>query len=309
MSVTIADPDPNPERISRLVPADSCDCHAHIFGPSAWFPYAEGRGYTPSDAPVEKYLGLLDALGCVRGVVVQGNAHGYDNRAIIDAVQRYPDRLRGIAITDDRVSSADLREWDRAGIRGLRFHLFEQSNRPNYRRGVGLDVFRLFERTMRDLGWHMQLWCDWRILPELAPILREIGATMPVVLDHLGEFDAGLGQDDERFQVLLRLIGDGHCWAKLSGAYRCSKLYPDYPDVSPLHQALVKANPERLVWGTDWPHPQIPAAVMPNDGRLLNLLLSWISDPTTLERILVRNPEHLYGFKPTPPDNVGKTPG
>src|ERR1700722_18124963 len=112
MSVTIADPDPNPEQISRLVPADSCDCHAHIFGPSTRFPYSEGRGYTPSDAPVEKYLGLLDALGCGRGVVVQGNAHGYDNRAIIDAVQRYPERLRGIAITDDRVSSADLRAWD-----------------------------------------------------------------------------------------------------------------------------------------------------------------------------------------------------
>ncbi len=296
MTATIAGPDPHPEPIRGSLPAGACDCHAHIFGPADRFPYAEGRGYTPPDAPVEAYLGMLDRLGCERGVVVQGNAHGYDNRAILDALQRHPHRLRGVAITDERASAADLAAWNELGMRGLRFHLFAPGKAPGYVRGVGLDTLRHFEPVMRELGWHAQIWLDWRLLPDVEPTLRTIAATMPVVLDHLAEFNATLGAEHPSFQSLLRLVGDGVCWAKLSAPYRGSHAGPGYDDMRPLHQALVQANPERLVWGTDWPHPSIPAERMPNDGRLLNLLLDWVPDPATRERILARNPARLYGF-------------
>ena len=296
MTVAIAGPDPLPEKPVAVLPPGACDCHAHIFGPADCFPYAEGRGYTPPDAPLEDYLTLLDTLGFARAVVVQGNAHGYDNRAILDAVGRAPQRLRGVAITDTPVDATELRRWHGLGIRGLRFHVFHPAHRPNYVRGVGLDVFEIFRPTMQELGWHMQVWCDWRVLPELSPILAEIAATMPVVIDHMGGFDARIGAADPRFQALLRLVGDGTIWVKLSGAYRCSQDFPDYPDARPLHEALIAANPEQLVWGSDWPHPQVDASLMPNDGRLINLFLRWTPDPALREKILVANPARLYGF-------------
>ena len=296
MTVPIAGPQPDPEPIVAPVPAGACDCHAHIFGPSDRFPYAEGRGYTPPDAPLEAFLRHLDRLGLERGVVVQGNAHGYDNRVILDAVERAPKRLRGVCIIDKRVGDDDLRRWDRIGIRGLRFHVFHRHHRPSYVRGVGLDVFRVFEKSMRDLGWHMQVWCDWRVLPELVPILRGIAKGMPVVIDHMAGFDASAGVSHSSFQALLHLLAEGMCWVKLSGAYRCSTRFPDYPDARPMHEALVRENPDRLIWGTDWPHPQVDAAIMPNDGRLLNLFLAWTPDAATRRKILVENPARLYCF-------------
>jgi predicted TIM-barrel fold metal-dependent hydrolase len=296
LTAPIASPDPSPEPVLHQPPPGACDCHAHIFGPSDRFPYTDGRGYTPADAPVEAYLALLDTLGLARGVVVQGNAHGTDNRAILHALSQAPQRLRGIAITDARTTEAELRAWDAIGVRGLRFHLFHPDHKPNYRRGVGLDVFEHFRPVMRALGWHMQVWCDWRILPDMAPVLAAIGAEIPVVIDHMAEFDASLGVADPRFAALERLVGEGRCWAKVSGAYRCSRRYPDYADVVPMHHALIRANPERLLWGTDWPHPSMPAETMPNDGRLLNLLQSWTPDASVLRRILVENPARLYGF-------------
>ena len=127
-------------------------------------------------------------------------------------------------------------------------------------RGVGLDVFETFRPVMRELGWVMQVWCDWRALPDLAGTLREISAEMPVVIDHMLNIPAARGIDDPSFQTLLRLVGEGHVHAKLSAPYRLSERFPDYPDARAFHDALVRANPERLLWGTDWPHPQIAAA-------------------------------------------------
>ena len=144
--------------------------------------------------------------------------------------------------------------------------------------------------------------------PSWRPLLGKSALRCPSSWITLQNSMRNLGHTDERFQTLLRLIGDGHCWAKLSGAYRCSKLYPDYPDVSPLYQELVKANPERLVWGSDWPHPQIPAAVMPNDGRLLNLLLSWITDPATLEKNSRQKPRASLWLQADTPRPAGETP-
>lgn len=276
-----------------MPPQGAWDCHAHIFGPADKFPYTPGRGYTPPDAPAENFIGLLDRLGCARGLIVQGNAHGYDNRVLLDALARYPQRLRGVAITDTRIKPETLRDWHALGMRGLRFHLFPQ--RPNYVRGVGLDVFEVFRKTMADLGWVMQIFCDPSMLPDTAPALRGISRDMPVIVDHYGMLPAPRGAGDPNFQALLRLVGDGHVHVKVSAPYRLSAQYPDYADVRALHDALVAANPERLMWGTDWPHPSIDAAVMPDDGHLLDLLMQWTPDEGTRRKILVETPERLFG--------------
>jgi 2-pyrone-4,6-dicarboxylate lactonase len=289
----IAGPVPHPKRPRVAPPPEAWDSHFHIFGPSDKFPYAPGRGYTPPDAPVERLIALLDLLGCAHGLVVQGNAHGYDNRVLLDALERYPQRLRGVAITDTRIAPETLRDWHKLGMRGLRFHLFPQ--KPNYVRGVGFDVFEVFRKTMADLGWVMQTFCDYRMLEGAAATLREFSRDMPVIVDHLGMVPAERGVDDPNFQALLKLVGDGRVHVKLSAVYRCSAQYPDYADARPLHDALVRANPQRLMWGTDWPHPSIAAEVMPDDGHLLDLFHDWTPDSETRRRILVDTPTRLFG--------------
>src|SRR6516225_9650780 len=215
-----------------MPPPGAWDTHAHIFGPADKFPYQPGRGYTPPDAPVERFIALLDHLGFTNGLVVQGNAHVYDNSVVLDALTRFPSRLRGVAITDTRIKPEVLREWHRVGMRGLRFHLFPQ--RPNYIRGVGLDVFELFRKTMTELGWVVQFFCDHRMLAETAPALRDISRDMTVIVDHLGMVPAGEGVSDPNFRALLKLVGDGHAYVKLSAVYRLSTQFPDYRDAKPL---------------------------------------------------------------------------
>jgi predicted TIM-barrel fold metal-dependent hydrolase len=291
----IAGPVPRPRAPREKPPSGAWDSHAHIFGPAEQFPFAPGRGYTPPDAPAERYIALLDHLGFARGVLVQGNAHGFDNRVLLDALDRYPKRLRGVAITDTRVAPATLRDWHRLGMRGLRFHLFSDAGRPDYVRGVGLDVFEVFRAAMCDLGWVMQVFCDWRLMGEMAARLRDISKEMPVIVDHMLNIPAARGVEDPNFQALLRLVGDGHAYVKVSAAYRLSDRFPDYPDARPFHDALLRANPERLMWGTDWPHPSIPGEVMPDDGHLLDLFHAWTSDEQMRRKILVETPARLFG--------------
>jgi len=180
-------------------------------------------------------------------------------------------------------------------MRGLRFHLFSDAGRPNYVRGVGLDVFDVFRPLMRELGWVMQVWCDWRVLPELAGKLREISSELPVIIDHMLNIPAEKGANDRSFQALLRLVGDGNLHAKLSAPYRLSTQFPDYADTRPFHDALLRANPERLLWGTDWPHPQIAAHLVPDDGHLVDLFHQWTPDPRYRRLILVDTPARLFG--------------
>ena len=291
----IAGPVPRPKAPDERPPPGAWDAHAHIFGPADKFPYTPGRGYTPPDAPVERYVALLDHLGFARGLLVQGNAHGFDNRVLLDALRRYPQRLRGVAITDTRTDSVTLHEWHRLGMRGLRFHLFSEAGKPGYVRGVGLDVFEVFRATMRELGWIMQVFCDWRLMSEVAATLREISREMPVIVDHMLHIPAARGVNDPNFQALLRLVGEGHVHVKVSAPYRLSEQFPDYPDVRPFHEALLRANPDRLLWGTDWPHPSIRAEVMPDDGHLLDLFYRWTTAEPTRRLILVETPERLFG--------------
>jgi predicted TIM-barrel fold metal-dependent hydrolase len=178
-------------------------------------------------------------------------------------------------------------------MRGLRFHLLQQ--KPGYVRGVGLHVFDYFRRMMAELGWVAQFFCDYRVLAENAGRLRAISREMPVIVDHYGMIDTSRGVGDENFQALLRLVGDGHVHVKVSAPYRISAQYPDYLDARPFHDALLRANPEQLMWGTDWPHPSIAAEVMPDDGRLLDLFHAWTPDAGTRRRILVETPARLFG--------------
>jgi predicted TIM-barrel fold metal-dependent hydrolase len=286
-------PPREPTRPKIPPPPQACDTHAHVFGPAALFPYADDRSYTPPDAPLEKYLRMLDTVGFARGVLVQGSAHGRDNAAMLDALARHPDRLRGVAVADADVSPAELRRWHAGGVRGLRFNHFFRGGSLHYRGGVPLDAAKVLAPVMAELGWHLQLWIDVKDLPETIPVLKAIGR--PVVIDHMGRTDAGAGTATPAFQSLLRLVGDGGCWVKVSGAHRLSQRAPDYPDAHPFHEALVRANPDRLVWGSDWPHPRIEGE-MPDAGRLFELFQQWTPDEATRRRILVDNPARLYGF-------------
>src|SRR6187401_3081273 len=275
------------------LPPLSCDTHAHVFGPSDRFPYADDRSYTPPDAPLEKYLGMLDTLGFARGVLVQGSAHGRDNAAMLDALKREPNRLRGVAVADAKISPNELRAWHDAGVRGLRFNHFFRDGQLHYRGGVPLTSAEKLATVMAELGWHLQLWIDVKDLPQTIPLLKALG--LPVVIDHMGRTDARAGTQTDGFQSLLRAVGDGWCWSKLSGAHRLSINAPDYPDARPFHEALVRANPDRLVWGGDWPHPRVEGE-MPDAGHLFELFQAWTPDQAAQHRILVANPAKLYGF-------------
>jgi 2-pyrone-4,6-dicarboxylate lactonase len=283
--------DPVPPLVKT--PPGAWDTHAHVFGPSDRFPYGPDRSYTPPDAPLAKYLHMLDTLGFTYGGLVQGSAHGRDNSAMLDALARHPKRLRGVAVADETVPVAELRRWNELGIRALRFNHFFRGGQLHYRGGVTLENARKLAPVMKDLGWHMQLWIDVKDLPDTIPALREIG--LPVVIDHMGRTDARAGTGTPGFQSLVRLVGDGGCWVKMSGAHRLSTRAPDYPDARPFHEALVRANPEQLIWGTDWPHPRIEGE-MPNAGRLLDLFNEWTPDAAVRKKILIDNPAKLYGF-------------
>jgi predicted TIM-barrel fold metal-dependent hydrolase len=212
---------------------------------------------------------------------------------MLDALTREAKRLRGVAVADTSVSPADLRQWHEFGVRGLRFNHFFRDGQLHYRGGVPLSEAKMLAPVMEDLGWHLQLWIDVKDLPQTIPMLRALG--LPVVIDHMGRTDARAGTGTEGFQSLLRAVGDGWCWAKLSGAHRLSQQAPDYSDARPFHEALVNANPERLVCGGDWPHPRVEGE-MPEVGDLFELFQMWTPDEATRQRILVTNPAQLYGF-------------
>jgi 2-pyrone-4,6-dicarboxylate lactonase len=279
-------------------PPGAWDTHAHVFGPSDRFPYGPDRSYTPPDAPLPKYLHMLDTLGFTYGGLVQGSAHGRDNSAMLDALARHPKRLRGVAVADETVPVAELRRWNDLGIRALRFNHFFRGGQLHYRGGVTLQNAKKLAPVMKDLGWHMQLWIDVKDLPDTIPALREIG--LPVVIDHMGRTDARAGTGTPGFRSLVRLVGEGGCWVKMSGAHRLSTRAPDYPDARPFHEALVRANPDQLIWGTDWPHPRIEGD-MPNAGHLLDLFNEWTPNAAVRQRILVDNPARLYGLSGAQP--------
>ena len=268
-----------------IAPTLSCDCHFHIFGPFAKFPLDAGRHYTPPQASVADYLAMADALGLQRMVVVQASPYGTDNRATLDAVRQFGrERARAVVVVDDSFDRAALKALSDAGVCGVRFNLVSGNGTPE-------DRLAALARRIAPLGWHMQIYADGAKLVDLAPLVA--GLPVPVVIDHCGGVKAALGTDHPEFTSLLRLLDTGHVWVKTC-SYRASSAGPPWDDVEENVQALVRAAPERCVWGTDWPHTNID--VRPDTGRLLVQFCGWIEDPATRHRVLVENPAKLYGF-------------
>jgi predicted TIM-barrel fold metal-dependent hydrolase len=279
--------------MSGKLPAGACDTHCHVFGPAATFPYAEPRSYTPDDAPLEAYLAMLDRLGFDRGVLVQPSAYGRDNTAMLDALTREPKRLRGVGVGGAELTPETLKAWHAGGVRALRANEFRRDGKPYYQNGVGLKDVEPFYPLMQELGWHLQLWIDTRDLPDLMPQLDRV--PVPIVVDHMGRLEHRHGTQNPGFQALLRAIGGGKFWAKLSGTYRLGATPPDYVQAKPFNDALVAANPDNLVWGTDWPHPR-PEGPVPDAQRLIDVFLEWTPSAALRQAILADNPARLYNF-------------
>lgn len=283
-----AAPDPQPRPPSRPLPADACDCHLHIFSDEAEQPFTPHRSYTPPPASLAAYRSLQQALGLRRGVIVQPSVYGADNRTTLQALREAGPDFRAVVVIDARTTAEELQRMHDLGVRGVRLNLIFKS-------GVEVSDLTTLAAKVAPLGWHLQLLLD---ISEFADLHATLSALpVAVVIDHMGHMPTSTGVDHPGFGDLLRLLREGNTWVKLSGAYRftASQSYP-YPDVEPYARALIQANPQRILWASDWPHPCIPVP-MPNDGDLLELLFDWTEgDAALLQRILVDNPRRLYGF-------------
>ncbi|CAD5106921.1 amidohydrolase family protein [Zestomonas carbonaria] len=269
------------------VPALACDTHAHVFGPQHRYAYTANRTYTPPDAPLADYLALHRRLGIERGVLVQPSVYGTDNQAMLDALAQLGEHYRGVAVIDPDIDDRELQRLHQAGIRGVRVNLL-------FKGGISFaDVERIAAR-IQPLGWHVQALLD---VSEFDDLQRRLGSLpVDVVIDHMGHMDTAKGLGHPGFQALLQLLASGRCWVKLSAAYRFTReTATPYRDVLPVAQALVRTAPERMLWGSDWPHPFVHIP-MPNDGALLDMLADWVPDAGLREQILVHNPARLYGF-------------
>ena len=274
-------------RPSWRAPPGATDCHCHVFGPYDRYPLSPGRSYTPPEASVAQYLGMLDTIGLSRTVIVQPSVYGTDNAVTLDAVGEIGlGRARAVVVVDEACGEAELSAMAERGARGVRFNAVSGNGAPL------AQLERLAER-IAPLGWHVQLYAAADLMPELEPVLRRL--PVPLVVDHMAGVKAAAGGvEHPGFRALLRLVENG-AWAKLSG-YR-SSAGPPYDDVAPMARALLSAAPDRCVWGTDWPHPSLhdPSEV-PDDGELLDALGRWAPDGAARRAVLADNPARLYGF-------------
>jgi 2-pyrone-4,6-dicarboxylate lactonase len=284
---TCLPPDANPTRPQQTLPSGSWDAHCHVFGPGADFPYAPDRSYTPPDAPFEALRSLHDHLGFGRGVIVQASCHGSDNRAMLDAIARAEGRYRGVAIVDGSESDEQLEMMDKGGVRGVRFNFVAHlGGAPD------LDVFDQTIDRLADLGWHVVLHLDAQDIVTYADRLARI--PVPFVIDHMGRVKAQDGVQQPAFEALLELMDNPLAWVKVCGAERVSKGRFPFEDAVPFAQRLIQVAPQRVLWGTDWPHPNI-SQDMPNDGGLVDLMFKFCPDPAQRRLLLVENPLKLYG--------------
>lgn len=294
MTKPVPGPDPLPRKPELHVPPLACDSHCHVFGPTSVFPYTPDRNYTPPDAPLEMYQELMDRLGIERTVIVQPSIYGFDNTCTEDAIRRLGERARGVAVVSPDISEVELARLDAAGFRGLRFNLLHTGG------STSLDALETLAAKAKSCDWHVQIYMRGRLLAEVAPRLKALD--VDIVIDHMGHLEVGQGTDQPAFDELRRFLESGRGWVKLC-PYRYDVSGPPYPYAGELARALYSTVPERLVWGTDWPHPDIRGTTpeadgsMPNDGDLLDALGDWFEDAEAIERILVSNPAQLYGFR------------
>jgi predicted TIM-barrel fold metal-dependent hydrolase len=282
------------------VPRNACDCHVHVFDPS--FPYATTRAYTPATATASDLMALHKALHIDRVVIVHPSVYGTDNACTVETVRALNGRARGVAVIDNNVTDAALADMHAAGIRGVRINLgaIGESDPAVARRYLQEAAARV-----APLGWHVQTYGALSVFDALRDTIAELPVTL--VIDHFACADAALGPEQPGLETIYALLRSGKIYVKISGAYRSSKL-PGYPDVAPLARALIAANVDRILWGTDWPHPgggqgkpitdftSIEPFIPVDDGFALNRLNEWCADRSELEKILDANPARLYGF-------------
>jgi predicted TIM-barrel fold metal-dependent hydrolase len=284
------------------VPAGACDCHTHIHGDPEKFPFFAGRVYTPEPASPEEMAALHKALHIERVVIVTPSVYGTDNSATLFGMKARGATARGVAVIDEKTPESDLDAMNQAGIRGIRLNLATGGvNDPS----VGRPRFQAAVERVKKRNWHVQLFTSLSMISAIRDLVA--ASPLPVVFDHFGGARAELGPEQPGFADLVELVRSGKAYVKISGAYRASKLVPDYADAAPLARALIAANSDRIVWGTDWPHPNSvtppgkkPTDLTPlfqiDDGRLLNQLPVWAPDAAIRRKILVDNPARLYGF-------------
>jgi predicted TIM-barrel fold metal-dependent hydrolase len=281
------------------VPRGACDCHVHIFDP-AHFPYFSDRLYSPPEASIDDLRSLQSALHFARVVIVTPSVYGVDNSCTINAVGELGARARAVAVIDKTFSAAALDQMAAAGVRGVRLNLETagESDPAAAKRILGETAAQLAGRN-----WHIQFNTRLSVITALKSDIMAL--SMPIIFDHFGGAKAAPGPGQPGFPDLLDLVKSGHAYVKISAAYRTSDKTPDFPDTAPLAQALVAANPDRVVWGSNWPHPgrgPSPTALAPpypnDDGGVLNLLPTWVPDAAVRKKILVDNPARLYGFEP-----------
>lgn len=284
------------------VPAHACDCHTHIHGDVEKFPFFTGRVYTPGPASPEEMAALHKALHLERVVIVTPSVYGTDNSASRFGIKARGATARGVAVIDDKTTEAQLDAMHADGFRAIRINLATDGvNSPD----VGRARFTAAVERMTARGWHVQLYTTLPMISAIKDLV--LAAPVPAVFDHFGGLEASLGLDQPGFADLIALVKSGKAYVKVSGAYRSSKLAPDYQDMVPYARALIAANPDRIIWGTDWPHPDSShvegrkvtdiAPFYPiDDGRLLDQLPVWAPDADVRKNILVDNPARLYGF-------------
>ena len=288
--------------VSFDVPPGACDCHTHIHGDPEKFPFFAGRVYTPETALPDEMAALHESLHMQRVVIVTPSVYGTDNSATLYGMKARGADARGVAVIDDKTPDAELDALHQAGVRGIRLNLATVGlNDP----GAGRARLQAAMERMQKRGWHIQIYTHTPLIAAFKDLVQ--AAPVPIVFDHFGGAQASKGVEQAGFPELLELVRSGKAYVKISGAYRASTQSPDYADVVPLAQALITANADRIVWGTDWPHPDtvVPPgrkptdviALLPiDDGRLLNQLPVWAPEAEVRRKILVDNPARLYGF-------------
>jgi 2-pyrone-4,6-dicarboxylate lactonase len=267
------------------LPPGATDAHCHVFGPASKFPYAAGRRYTPEDAPKEMLRALHDHLGVSRSVIVQASCHGKDNAAMLDCIASDPKRYRGVAIVDDSFSDTDYDTLHAGGVRGVRFNFVKHlGGAPD------MGVFNRVVDRIKPRGWHVVLHLDAPDIIALSPMMQKL--PLPFIIDHMGRVPAKDGVDQPPLRALLELSRLENCWIKVCGAERISM--PPYAEAVPIAHALVEAAPQRVLWGTDFPHPN--ATHEADEADLVDLVPQYAADALAQQRLLVDNPARLYGF-------------
>src|SRR5690348_2036286 len=279
---------PDPSKPNYAPPPGAVDAYCHVFGPGAEFPYAPERKYTPCDASKEHLWALRDFLGLERNVIVQATCHGTDNRALVDALRASQGRARGVASVAAGVSDSQLRALDAAGVRGVRFNFVKRLVDTTPR-----EVLEEIARRVAPLGWHIVIYFEAVELPQLYDFFASLPTT--VVVDHMGRPDVTKAVDGPEFELFVRLMRERqNIWSKVSCPERLSKAGPPhYADVVPFARRLVETFPDRVLWGTDWPHPNLKGH-MPDDGTLLDYVPQIAQTPALRQKLLVDNPSRLY---------------